>query len=148
MQKDVKELEENLKSYIGSYPNTYTYTKSLAEKQLVKTKGHVNVVIWRPSIIGSGIQDPFPGWTDTLSAAGGLALLTALGLMQLIHVKNNGDTSFDLVPVDYVSNGCIAATAYSAMKNSDLEIYNMATSVKNMITFENFREIGLNQYKT
>ena len=55
MQKDVKELEENLKSYIGSYPNTYTYTKSLAEKQLVKTKDHVNVVIWRPSIIGSAV---------------------------------------------------------------------------------------------
>ena len=32
MSKDVKELEENLKTYIGSYPNTYTYTKSLAEK--------------------------------------------------------------------------------------------------------------------
>ena len=86
MQKDVKELEENLKSYIGSYPNTYTFTKSLAEKQLVKTKDHVNVVIWRPSIIGSGLQDPFPGWTDTLSAAGGLALLSALGLVQFIHV--------------------------------------------------------------
>lgn len=32
MTKDIKELEENLKSYIGGYPNTYTYTKSLAEK--------------------------------------------------------------------------------------------------------------------
>lgn len=81
MTKDIKELEENLKSYIGGYPNTYTYTKSLAEKQLVKTKGDVKVVIWRPSIIASAVADPFPGWTDSLSAAGGLSFLSAMGLL-------------------------------------------------------------------
>ena len=53
MRKDPKELSDNLKTYIGEYPNTYTYTKSLAEKQLMKTKGNLNVVIYRPSIIGS-----------------------------------------------------------------------------------------------
>ena len=32
LNTDVKELSDNLKTYIGEYPNTYTYTKSLAEK--------------------------------------------------------------------------------------------------------------------
>jgi fatty acyl-CoA reductase len=114
----------------------------------MKTRGNVKTVIWRPSIIGSAINDPFPGWTDTLSAAGGLALLTALGLMQVVRVEGDGETAFDLVPVDYVSNGCLVATAYSAKNKIDFEIYNMATSVRNKITFAGFRTIGLRQYST
>ena len=35
MSKSVKELEDNLQTYIGVYPNTYTFTKSLAEKNLM-----------------------------------------------------------------------------------------------------------------
>jgi alcohol-forming fatty acyl-CoA reductase len=75
MNKDVKELSDNLKSYIGGYPNTYTYTKNLAEKRLMQTRGHVNLVIFRPSIIACAYRQPFRAWTDTLSAAGGMSVL-------------------------------------------------------------------------
>ena len=81
MSKSVKELEDNLTSYIGAFPNTYTFTKNLSEKNLMSKRGNVNVVIWRPSIITSSFNQPFPGWTDSVSAAGGLTLLTGLGLL-------------------------------------------------------------------
>jgi len=35
MSKSVKELEDNLQSYIGVFPNTYTFTKNLSEKNLM-----------------------------------------------------------------------------------------------------------------
>ena len=35
MSKSVKELEDNLFSYIGVFPNTYTFTKNLSEKNLM-----------------------------------------------------------------------------------------------------------------
>jgi hypothetical protein len=56
MSKSVKELEDNLQMYIGVYPNTYTFTKSLAEKSLMKNIENVKVVIWRPSIITSAFN--------------------------------------------------------------------------------------------
>lgn len=56
MSKSVKELEDNLHNYIGNYPNTYTFTKSLAEKSLMKNRGNIKVVIWRPSIITSSFN--------------------------------------------------------------------------------------------
>ena len=109
MRRDVKELSENLKTYIGTYPNTYTYTKSLAEKRLMQTRGDVNLVIYRPSIIACSYRQPFAAWTDSLSAAGGLSLLSGLGLMK--YVNTDGSGPFDIVPVDFVTNGMLIATA-------------------------------------
>ena len=46
--QSVTEQEKNI---IGAYPNTYTFTKSLAERMLKKNRGNLPVVILRPSII-------------------------------------------------------------------------------------------------
>ena len=56
MSKSVKELEDNLYAYIGIFPNTYTFTKNLSEKNLMANRGHVKTVIWRPSIITSSFN--------------------------------------------------------------------------------------------
>jgi len=81
----------------------------MAEKTLLKRKGDLPVVLFRPSIIASSNQQPFPGWTDSLAAAGGLSLLTGLGLVD--YVNTSGKTSFDLIPVDFVANGILITTA-------------------------------------
>ena len=65
----------NTPSLLGNYPNTYTFTKSLTEKILAKDKGIHPITIVRPSIIGASWKEPFPGWVDTVSAAGALFLL-------------------------------------------------------------------------
>lgn len=43
------------KQILKSFPNTYTYTKNLGEKLIVKKKGNLKVVICRPSIIASAL---------------------------------------------------------------------------------------------
>jgi fatty acyl-CoA reductase len=68
------------------------------------------MVIFRPAIIGSSLEDPFPGWTDTLSAAGGLSLFVGLGLVN--YANTSGKSEFDLIPVDIVTNGIIITTAH------------------------------------
>ena len=68
-KEEANQLESEI---LGKYPNTYTYTKNLSEKQIIKNKGDMKVVICRPSIIASSLYDPFPGWTDSMSAAGGV----------------------------------------------------------------------------
>ena len=82
----------------------------MAEKSLIKNKGNINVVIWRPSIIACSNRQPTPGWTDSLAAAGGLTLLGCIGILKNLY--STGKTVFDIVPADIVTNGVIIATAF------------------------------------
>jgi len=50
--------------------NVYVYSKHLAENYLLRHSGNVRVVISRPAMVTGAEHEPFPGWTDTVSAAG------------------------------------------------------------------------------
>ncbi|GET89012.1 hypothetical protein, conserved [Leishmania tarentolae] len=89
-----------LKEY--NFPNTYTFSKCIGEQLIYKYKEAVPVVIVRPSIIGCSYRDPFPGWVDALTAAGGLLLTVSLGVVR--EVLCDKDLIADVVPVDYVVN--------------------------------------------
>ena len=104
------EVEENERKILGVFPNTYTFTKNLAEKSIMKNRGPVNVCIVRPAIIASSLKEPFPGWTESLSAAGGVTLLTGIGVLNYLRAR--GDNMFDVIPVDICTNHIIVATAY------------------------------------
>lgn len=105
-----EQQDERLPKILGDWPNTYTFTKSMAERTLLKRRRHdIPMLILRPSIINASYTDPFPGWTDTFSAAGGLTLAGGMGIINYIY--GDGDHICDMVPVDYVSNSIIAATA-------------------------------------
>jgi len=110
----------------------------------MQNKGHINLVIFRPSIIACGYREPFKGWTDSLSAAGGLSLLTGLGMMK--YVNGHGKNPFDIVPVDFVTNGMLIATAKGGIEKDHFEIYNSGTSYSNKITMTDYRNIGLKAY--
>lgn len=45
---------------IGDRPNTYTYTKALAEYVVQQEQDKLNIAIIRPSIVGASWQEPFP----------------------------------------------------------------------------------------
>lgn len=47
------------KSLIGDYPNTYTFTKALAENMLEKEATDLPLLIVRPSIVSASVSDPF-----------------------------------------------------------------------------------------
>lgn len=111
----VAQQEEQLKNILGPWPNTYTFTKSMAERTLRNRRPtNMPVVLLRPAIISGSIREPFPGWTDTISAAGGLSIAGGTGLLEFV----NGDITniADIIPVDYVSNSIIVSTALLANK--------------------------------
>jgi thioester reductase-like protein len=66
-----EQCAERKKDIIGDYPNTYTFTKSCAERVLMKRIANgcpKNVAIIRPSIVCGTEKNPMMGWTETLSA--------------------------------------------------------------------------------
>ncbi|ELR24552.1 NADbinding domain 4 domain containing protein [Acanthamoeba castellanii str. Neff] len=123
-----KDVEKQTKKLLGRYPNTYTFTKSLAEHMFLKKRGNLPLAICRPAIINAVNRDPVPGWIDTLAAAGGLYAACGFGILKFLpgHLEN----ATDQVPADFVVNCIIAATAYNAGKDR-YAIYHSGTSHRN-----------------
>lgn len=56
---------------IGKRPNTYTYTKALAEHLLMEECGGIPLAIVRPTIVTAAMKEPIPGWVDNLNGPTG-----------------------------------------------------------------------------
>lgn len=82
------------------------------------------------------MSEPFEGWTDTLSAAGAPMLVVSLGLVSRLNM--DGLNRFDMVPVDYVTNGLLIATANAGSSDEILGIYNCGTSHVNPLNSRDF----------
>lgn len=98
---------------IGDRPNTYTFTKALAECMVQQESSKINVAIVRPSIVGASWQEPFPGWIDNFNGPSGLFIAAGKGILRTMRASN--DAVADLVPVDTVVNVMLVAAWYSAV---------------------------------
>jgi alcohol-forming fatty acyl-CoA reductase len=78
-----------------------------------------------------------PGWTDTISAAGGLSLIGGMGVINFIHGKKNNIA--DLIPVDIVSNMIIVGTAHQANKK-ELKVIHSSSSNRRPVTWVEYKE--------
>ncbi|XP_032379231.1 fatty acyl-CoA reductase 1 [Etheostoma spectabile] len=114
---------------IGKRPNTYTYTKALAEYMVQQEAGDLNIAIVRPSIVGASWKEPFPGWIDNYNGPSGIFIAAGKGILRTMRASN--DAVADLVPVDVVINATLAAAWYSgsqALKRSkNILVYNCTT---------------------
>lgn len=97
------------KSLIGDYPNTYTFTKALAENMLEKEATDLPLLIVRPSIVSASVSDPFAGWIDNYNGVSGLIAAVGKGVLRTMHCPQCKN---DIVPVDMVTNCIIAAVWY------------------------------------
>uniref|UniRef100_A0A2K6DKP8 Fatty acyl-CoA reductase n=1 Tax=Macaca nemestrina TaxID=9545 RepID=A0A2K6DKP8_MACNE len=61
---------------IGHRPNTYIYTKALAEYVVQQEGTKLNVEIVRPSIVGASWKEHFPGWIDNFNGPSGLFIVS------------------------------------------------------------------------
>ncbi|CAL8235721.1 unnamed protein product [Boreogadus saida] len=114
---------------LGKRPNTYTFTKALAEHLVQQEAGSLNVAIVRPSIVGASWKEPFPGWIDNFNGPSGIFIAAGKGILRTMRAAN--DAVADLVPVDVVINTTLAAAWYSGaqMHNrpKNIMVYNCTT---------------------
>ncbi|XP_067626537.1 putative fatty acyl-CoA reductase CG5065 [Eurosta solidaginis] len=130
-------LDQLTPSLIGKRPNTYTFTKALAEHMLLKEAGNLPVAIVRPSIVIASLNEPFAGWVDNFNGPTGLVAAVGKGLFRTIMCEKNYVA--DMVPVDIVINLMIAAAWRTATSKSDaLAIYNCCTGQRHPIQWGEF----------
>jgi len=130
MSEDV--LETLSPKLVHPKPNTYTYTKAMAEKILEEDAQDIRVAIVRPSIVGASWQGPFPGWVDNFNGPTGLFAAIGKGALRMMMGKRDG--AADIIPVDTAINFFIAAAWYTAVaKPSTTMIYNCTTERLNTL---------------
>lgn len=99
---DQDTLQELKLKLLGPRPNTYTYTKALAEWLLVRSARDLPVVICRPSIVVASHREPLEGWIDNCNGPTGIVLGSGKGLVRTMLAHKSFVA--DLVPVDSVIN--------------------------------------------
>ena len=69
--KDTLDSAKVTQEIIGDRPNTYTFTKAIAEELVLTECGDLPVCIVRPSIVVSTWREPMKGWVDNLNGPTG-----------------------------------------------------------------------------
>ena len=90
------------------HPNTYTFSKCLAENLLAARREEVPLSIVRPSIVSASLKQPFAGWIDSPAAFALFALMIGSGRMRAMIGRC--DARIDTVPVDYVADQILRST--------------------------------------
>ena len=129
--------EGEARSLALGWPNTYTYTKSLAEKLLMRRKGDVSVTIVRPAIVESAWKFPLPGWSE---GGNGMAACLLLGVMGQRWGPGKDELTVDIVPVDLVAKGLALAVA-AALNGISKPVYHLGTSHLNPVTMGRVGEL-------
>lgn len=133
MEDDV--VEAITPKLIGNKPNTYTYTKHLAESLLLKEGHDLPLLIIRPSIVTAAWKEPVPGWIDNYNGPSGMYVAAGKGLLRSLMCDVR--VVADILPVDFPVNLMIAA-AWHTVVNRPTEkanIYQLTTGVVNPFTW-------------
>ncbi|MFH4974946.1 hypothetical protein AB6A40_001655 [Gnathostoma spinigerum] len=137
---------------LGKRPNTYTFTKALAEVQLIEDARELPIIIIRPSIIGAMWKEPLPGWIDNMNGPSGI--FAACGKGVLTNMCGSNSSNADIIPVDVVSNMIIVAAARRATTKFDhIPVVHCCSGTLNPIKWHRivnfiqcfFRQYPLNQ---
>lgn len=110
--------------------DVYSFTKALGEQMLVKRRGSQPLVIVRPSIIESSLEDPEPGWITGLKVMDPLVVAYGRGMMPDFPLQRG--LILDIVPVDAVVNAVLAAATQCTPE--EVRVFQVATSSENPVT--------------
>ncbi|XP_046975946.1 fatty acyl-CoA reductase wat-like [Vanessa cardui] len=140
------QINDILPIILDKWPNTYTFTKALAEKELRRNSKNVPLGIFRPAIVSSTAKEPLKCWLDNMYGPTGAAVGTVTGMLRTMQCDES--VTADLVPVDSAVN-CLMVAAHDVYKqfrdSSFIEppIFNYVSSVENRITWGEFTNLNL-----
>lgn len=109
------------------FPNTYTYTKSMAESLLKRREGRLRFAVYRPTIVESALRFPFTGWNESFNGSAPLAYVMGSWFRA---VPARPDAPFDVIPVDLVSCSMTIAGA-AVIRGDNAQVYQIGTSDRN-----------------
>ena len=109
------------------WPNTYTFSKSLAESLICKYGAGLPIAVVRPAIVETSVKQPFRGWNEGINTSASLSYLLGTYFRQL---PSNERKRLDIIPVDSVCSGMTLIAAAIVLRRHQ-PLYQLATSVTN-----------------
>src|SRR5262249_40181293 len=109
------------------WPNTYTFTKSIAESLIARFAADLPIAIVRPSIVETSTHDPFEGWNEGVNTSAPISYLLGTFFRQM---PSNAKKCLDIIPVDLVCRGLVLIAA-ALVERRHQPIYQLATSATN-----------------
>lgn len=106
------------------FPNTYTYTKFLAEARLHARRNRLRYAILRPTIVESAVSFPFRSWNESFNGSAPLAYVMGSWYRM---VPARPDSPFDVIPVDEVCKA-MAICGAALILDRHSEVYQIGTS--------------------
>lgn len=135
-------LESITPKLLGQHPNTYTFTKALAETFLAQKCSDLPIAIVRPSIVVAAWQEPVPGWVDSLNGATGIIAATGKGFLRTLYFRE--EMIADIIPVDVAINLMIAAGwSVATVKQNKPVVFNCTSGSINPITWKDIKCMGI-----
>lgn len=124
------ELEEMTPSLLGEHPNTYTFTKQMAEHAVREHEAIFPCTIVRPSMIVGAWKEPTPGWTISKNGPQGFLMGAAKGVIRRLPVGK--ELVYDYVPVDIVVNELLVAGFHAGVTSTkEVQVYHATSSCRN-----------------
>ncbi|XP_037938292.1 fatty acyl-CoA reductase 1-like [Teleopsis dalmanni] len=109
-----EELSYITKKVITGFPNTYTFTKNIAESLVDEWRYRLPIAIFRPSVVLASIEEPEPGFPPSLMGAIGLFVISGAGILNCISMAKN--ERLDMTALD----NCTKTMLYYGVKASEI----------------------------
>ncbi|MCA9704458.1 MAG: SDR family oxidoreductase [Myxococcales bacterium] len=120
------------------WPNTYTYTKALAEFLLLDRQDRLEFAIFRPAIVESSVEFPFAGWNEGFNTTGPLVYLAKTWFRHIPAMPGN---PLDVIPVDMVCKALLIAGA-ALLRGEHAQVYQCGTSERNVMPIDRLTELS------
>ncbi|KAI4357435.1 hypothetical protein L6164_001383 [Bauhinia variegata] len=124
---------------LHGWPNTYSFTKAMAEKLLANIKDCLPVIIISPTVILSTCSEPFPGWIEGVRNSDSVIVGHAKG--EITSFPADSNTILDIIPADMVVNSMITALVVHSNNLSKKWIYHIGSSFRNPFKLSNLQDI-------
>ncbi|CAH0712942.1 unnamed protein product, partial [Brenthis ino] len=121
-------LHDMEKTLMKDHPNTYTFTKHLAEHEVKKYEDKFPCTIVRPTMIVAAWKEPVVGWTCSKVGPQGFLMGASKGVVRRLPL--NKDTVADYIPVDVVVNQLLVAGWHAAVHKPGLTVYHCSSSTQ------------------
>ncbi|XP_020803442.1 fatty acyl-CoA reductase wat [Drosophila serrata] len=108
---DEEMLNALTRKLIVGFPNTYTFTKNLAESLVNDYRHRLPMIVYRPSIILFAVEEPSPSFSPSLTGAMGLFALVGAGILKTVYLSK--EVHLDITPQDVSIKSILCYTKHA-----------------------------------